>query len=101
MSELKDLAKKNAEDLSREEAARLAYSRSTVSLDDYDPKDLSHEERAKDWNESLMKADEPSVKEPPADPVVPLASAGAEIKADSSKVGDGPANATETSSSKK
>lgn len=85
MSELKDLAKKKEEDLSREEAARLAYSRSTVSLDDYDPSGLAPEDRARDWNDSLTTADEPSVKEAPADPVTPLASAGAEIKADSSK----------------
>lgn len=68
MPELKDLAKKKPEDLSREEASRLAYSRSTVSLDDYDPSQIAPEDRVKD-NAASDIAEPPLVTEAPEQPL--------------------------------
>lgn len=63
MPENKDLANKDLEDLTEEEAAQLAYSRSTVSLDEYNPEELAPEERVVEWDKKSYENSEALAEE--------------------------------------
>lgn len=66
MPENKDLAGKDLEDLTEEEATQLAYSRSTVSLDDYNPEELAPEDRVVEWDKKSYENSEALAEENPA-----------------------------------
>lgn len=63
MAEKKDLASKDIDDLSETEAAELAYSRSTVSLDDYNPAELAPEDKVVEWDKRSFKNSEEAAEE--------------------------------------
>jgi hypothetical protein len=58
MAEDKALASKDLDDLTEREAQRLAESRATASLEDYDPSELKDSEKVVEWRGQSFESED-------------------------------------------